>query len=77
MAWEKSTVENQRLSLVNAYLNKTERMTNLCLRFKISRKTGYKWLARYIELGEEGLKDQSKALLEPSSLYTKTQIGTA
>ncbi len=74
MACEKSTVENQRMSLVNAYLNKTENMTNLCLRFKISRKTGYKWISRYIELGEEGLKDQSKAPLEPYSLYTNLGI---
>lgn len=77
MAWEKSTVEDQRLSLVKAYLNKTENMTSLCLRFNISRKTGYKWLARYMEFGEEGLKDRSRAPFEPYVIYTDAQIETA
>lgn len=77
MAWELSTVENQRLNLVKDYINKIENMTNLCLRFNISRKTGYKWLSRYIELGEEGLKNLSKAPREPHSLYKNTQIDIA
>lgn len=33
----------------------------LCRRYGVSRKTGYKWLARYQEHGLEGLRDQSRA----------------
>lgn len=77
MAWGAETVENQRLSLVKAYINKSESMTNLSLRFDVSRKTAYKWLKRYLELGEEGLKDLSRAPLEAHSIYTKSQIDTA
>jgi len=33
----------------------------LCARYGISRKTGYKWLARYHEEGRRGLKDRSHA----------------
>jgi putative transposase len=33
--------------------------SELCRRHGISRKTGYKWVRRYQELKEEGLKDQS------------------
>lgn len=77
MAWEKKTVENQRLSLVKCYLNKTVTMTNLCHHFNISRKTGYKWVARFLEFGEEGLKDQSKAPYEPHIVYTEAQVRTA
>ena len=36
-------------------------MIDLCDRFGISRKTGYKWLARFAEAGLPGLADQSRA----------------
>ena len=36
-------------------------MTELCARFQVSRKTGYKWLARYAEAGVEALADRSRA----------------
>lgn len=32
----------------------------LCRQYKISPKTGYKWLKRYSEDGDEGLKDRSR-----------------
>ena len=39
-------------------------MTELCERFGISRKTGYKWLGRYRELGPAGLHDLPRAPLD-------------
>lgn len=36
-------------------------MSELCARFGISRKTGYKWLERYQAAGLAGLSDQSRA----------------
>jgi transposase InsO family protein len=36
-------------------------MSELCRRFSISRKTGYKWLKRFHEAGVIGLKDKSRA----------------
>ena len=36
-------------------------MTELCARYGISRKTGYKWLARYDADGQRGLHDRSRA----------------
>ena len=36
-------------------------MTELCARYGISRKTGYKWLARFEEHGRSGLADRSHA----------------
>jgi transposase InsO family protein len=36
-------------------------MTELCERFSVSRKTGYKWLDRYKEEGLSGLAERSKA----------------
>ena len=36
-------------------------MTELCLRYGISRNTGYKWLERYRQSGASGLHDHSRA----------------
>jgi transposase InsO family protein len=36
-------------------------MTELCARYGISRKTGYKWLERFEAEGKAGLKDRSHA----------------
>jgi transposase InsO family protein len=36
-------------------------MVELCARYGISRKTGYKWLERYTEHGPTGLADRSRA----------------
>jgi transposase InsO family protein len=36
-------------------------MAELCARYGISRKTGYKWLARFEEAGRLGLQDRSRA----------------
>ena len=35
-------------------------MSQLCQEYGISRKTGYKWLKRYQEEGEDGLSDRSR-----------------
>lgn len=35
-------------------------MSDLCRRFKISRRTGYKWFNRYKDLGPGGLLDESR-----------------
>jgi transposase InsO family protein len=43
-----------------ARLNKGERMTDLCVEYGISRKTGHKLKRRYAELGVAGLADQSR-----------------
>jgi transposase InsO family protein len=44
-------------------------VSELCRRFGVSRKTGYKWLSRYREGGREGLADRSRA---PVSQPTRT-----
>jgi len=39
-------------------------MLELCVRYGISRKTGYKWLARFEDAGRRGLQDRSRAPLQ-------------
>ena len=61
MGWAVESVMNQRLCFIAACLRAEEPMSALCLRFAISRKTGYKWLHRYGALGVAGLADRSSA----------------
>jgi putative transposase len=61
MPWTERTLMDDRLCFIAAHLRGDEQMSALCARFGISRKTGYKWLARYAEAGAAGLGDQSRA----------------
>ena len=36
-------------------------MTELCARYGVSRRIGYKWVARFAEEGKRGLADRSRA----------------
>lgn len=77
MAWELKKVEDQRQALIEAYISGTETMKDLCRCYGISRKTAYKWLNRYKTLGSNGLKDQSRAPIEPSQQYSEEVIQKA
>lgn len=61
MPWHETDPVNERLKFVAAHQTGRETMTELCRRFGISRKTGYKILERYRESGPEGLRDRSRA----------------
>jgi putative transposase len=63
MPWSESSVVDERLRFVSARLSHDASMTELCERFGISRKTGYKWLERYGDEGPPGLLDRSHAPL--------------
>jgi transposase InsO family protein len=61
MPWEEATRMNRREQFVAAFDSCQYTMTELCERYGISRKTGYKWADRYGQEGVEGLKDRSRA----------------
>jgi putative transposase len=50
---------DERLKFIARLLD-GDKMTVLCRQFGISRKTGYKILTRYNEIGLEGLTDRSR-----------------
>ena len=52
---------NERLKFVAAHARGEFTMSELCARFGVSRKTGYKLLSRYRSDGVDGLKDRSRA----------------
>src|SRR5215204_3155765 len=77
MTWRNFKVEEQRLQVVQTYIQGHCSMTDICKQYGISRKTGYKWYYRYLEEGEDGLKDLSKAPHAPAYCYTEDQIERA
>ena len=60
MSWKAVTIMSQRFEFVMLALQEGINFSDLCRRFDISRKTGYKFLNRYIEEGFKGLIDRSK-----------------
>ena len=61
MPWQESDTVTERLKFIAAHETGLYSMTELCARFGISRKTGYKLVARYKDEGVAGLKDHSHA----------------
>jgi transposase InsO family protein len=51
----------ERARFVEEFESGLYNLTELCERYGISRKTGYKWLKRYGFEGEAGLRDRSRA----------------
>ena len=60
MSWRTLTPMSQRLEFVVLATQSGIAFSELCRRFDVSRKTGYKWLTRYKADGAEGLKDRSR-----------------
>lgn len=60
MPWKEVTVQSQRQEFVRLAAQPGANRRELCRRFGISPKTGYKWLDRYLEQGQAGLLDQSR-----------------
>jgi transposase InsO family protein len=59
MPWKVKCLMDERLRFI-ARLLEGEAMTDLCIEFGISRKTGYKIYDRYKESGAEALNDRSR-----------------
>ena len=60
MAWKDVSVMSQREEFVVLASVEGANVSELCRRFGVSRKTGYKWLSRYASGGRAGLVDGSR-----------------
>jgi transposase InsO family protein len=60
MPWKEVSVMTQRRDFVVLASAANANIRELCRRFKISPTTGYKWLERYQNSGEAGLREQSR-----------------
>lgn len=58
MPWQECSVESERMTFVIAVQQGDRAIAELCRQFGISRKTGYKWLAR--SATGEGVMDRSR-----------------
>lgn len=61
MPWKETCAMNERLGFVLEFEAGERTMSELCRVFGISRKTGYKLLARYREFGVAGVEERSRA----------------
>jgi transposase InsO family protein len=61
MPWLETIAVEQREAFLRDRALDVYSVTELCARYGISRKTGYKWLARFLEDGRGGLRDRSRA----------------
>jgi transposase-like protein len=60
MPWKESRTSDERLKFIAQRLSGDSTMTELCRRFGVSRKTGYKWKKRYEAGGPAALEDLSR-----------------
>src|SRR5438876_8547852 len=55
MPWRNASPMDQRTQFIADYLRDSLAITELCEHYGISRKTGYKWIERYLRQGPAGL----------------------
>lgn len=55
MPWKKTLPMDQKAQFVSDYLRHSLSFSELCDLYGISRKTGYKWIDRYLRQGPSGL----------------------
>lgn len=61
MTWGETNAMEQKIQFIRDWRRASATVTDLCVVYGISRKTGYKWIARYIEEGPDGLLCRSQA----------------
>ena len=72
MTWRIRELMTARTEFVREHGREGLSFAELCRRHGISRKTGYKWLARHVAEGAAGLVDRSrKPLSSPQRLATE------
>lgn len=74
MSWKETSSVDERFRFVLEYESGGFSMAELCRRYSVSRRTGYKWVNRYLAEGVSGLEDRSRAPHDcPHSLDEKTE----
>ena len=66
MGWKETCAVDERMRFVIAVEKREDSFAAICRQFGVSRRVGYKWLARFEEAGVEGLFDRSRAPLHHS-----------
>src|ERR1700719_3775173 len=61
MPWREIRPMDEKIRLIAAVIEQDHSISELCASIGISRKTAYKWLARYDDDPVRGLNDRSRA----------------
>jgi putative transposase len=61
MPWMETAPMKERMRFVTDWERDLYSMVELCERYGVSRKTGYKWVERYEREGLDGLQERSRA----------------
>ncbi len=61
MPWDINNAMTQRIKFVIDWLQGNESKAEICRRYGVSRRIGYKWVQRYLDEGPSGLGDRSSA----------------
>jgi putative transposase len=69
MPWQEQRPMDQKTQFLSDYLRESLSFAELCHRYGVSRKTGYKWIGRYETDGVAGLQERSRL---PNSSLTQT-----
>ncbi len=59
MSWKQISLLVRRLQFVRLVLKGQQSLSQLCRRYGMSRKAGYKWLGRFEREGPQGLRDRT------------------
>jgi putative transposase len=60
MPWREASPMDQRTQFIADHLRDVLSITELCALYGVSRKTGYKWIDRYLRQGPAGLEESSR-----------------
>ena len=60
MPWSETSPMDQKRLFINEYVRGRSSISELCARYGVSRKTGYKWIRRFEAGGLPGLEDHSR-----------------
>jgi putative transposase len=61
MPWLETAPVEERLRFIDNARSDRFTMSELCARYGVSRRVGYKWLERFEEDGRRGLRDRNRA----------------
>ncbi len=70
MPWQERTFMSLKCEFIVLHEAQARSFSALCLKFGISRKTGYKWLRRYESEGRNGLIDKRTLRSERKKVFT-------
>ncbi len=75
MPWRSVLPMEEKIRFIGDYLNGVFNFTVLYERYRTSRKTGYRWIDRYVEDGVDGLKSRSRSSKDSPQKTPASQYG--